>query len=50
MIKKNVLILGSSGFLGKHLSIILKDNFKLFYSHNKKNQRKIDITKKKTTI
>ncbi len=47
MIKKNVLILGSSGFLGKHLSRILKDNFKLFYSHNKKNQRKIDITKKK---
>ena len=25
MIKKNVLILGSSGFLGKHLSRILKD-------------------------
>ena len=46
MIKKNVLILGSSGFLGKNLSKILKYNFKLFFSHNSKNQRKIDITKK----
>ena len=47
MVKKKVLILGSSGFLGQYLSIALKDNFKLFLSHNKQKCKIIDITKEK---
>ena len=47
MVKKKVLILGSSGFLGQYLSIALKDNFKLFLSHNKQKRKIIDITKEK---
>ena len=42
---KSILILGSSGMLGKQLSKYLKKFFKV--SHNGLTRRKLDLTKKK---